>query len=315
MNNPAKNQNNPANVNNSLTGFSVSKNYRYFFIFSGLLTVLAFIFILTGGLKPGIDFRGGTLWDVRFEENTDIGEIRDSLQAAGYSVSTQLTNNQSVIIKTESLNQEQLDDLRKLITDKFGNFTENSFEAIGPSIGKELVSKAYWQIILVCLGIIFYISYSFRKVGSEMKQGSLSSWKMGAAAVIALIHDLIITVGVFAVLGRYKGVEIDSLFVTALLTILGFSVHDTIVVFDRIRESVKKYPYKSFASVIDYSVASTLARSINTSSTLIFVLIAMALFGGGTVYYFVLALLIGVTFGTYSSIFIASPILYLWQKR
>ncbi|OGE79271.1 MAG: protein-export membrane protein SecF [Candidatus Doudnabacteria bacterium RIFCSPHIGHO2_01_FULL_46_14] len=295
--------------------FSVVKNYKYFFIFSGLLTILSLVFIFAWGLKPGIDFRGGTLSDVTFEKTVQRNSIREELERSGYGVVVQPTGDNAVIIKTEPLSDTQLADFRKLLQDKFGNFTENSFESIGPAIGKELVNKAYWQIILVCLGIIIYVSYSFRRVGSEMKQGKLSSWKLGAAAVIALVHDLIITVGAFALLGKFKGVEIDSLFVTALLTILGFSVHDTIVVFDRIRESLKKYPYKPFGAIVDYAVSSTLARSINTSSTLIFVLIAMSLFGGATVFYFVLALLIGVTFGTYSSIFIASPVLYLWQKR
>lgn len=293
---------------------SAVKNYKYFFLFSGALTILSLVFIFTWGLNPGIDFRGGTLWDIRFEKDTDQNFIREELEKSGYSIAVQPTDT-GLIIKTEPLDQAGIDAFGKLLTDKFGNFAENSFEAIGPAIGRELVNKAYWQIIMVCVGIIIYISYSFRKVGNDTKQAKTSSWKMGAAAVIALIHDLIITVGVFAVLGKYQGVEIDSLFVTALLTILGFSVHDTIVVFDRIRESLKKYPYKSLGAIIDFAVSSTLARSINTSSTLIFVLIAMALFGGGTVFYFVLALLIGITFGTYSSIFIASPILYLWQRR
>ncbi len=175
--------------------------------------------------------------------------------------------------------------------------------------------KAYWQIVLVCLGILFYLAYAFRKITKDGAKTEVSPWRLGLAAIAALIHDILITVGVFVLLGKFGGVEVDSLFVTALLTILGFSVHDTIVVFDRIRENLQVYKYRSLAAIIDYSINSTLARSINTSSTLIFVLIAMLLFGGASVFYFVLALLVGVVVGTYSSIFIASPLLYLWSKK
>ena len=183
------------------------------------------------------------------------------------------------------------------------------------AVGKELVNRAYLQIVLVVLGIVLYIAYSFRKVSEIAKEAKISSWKLGFAVIITLAHNLIITVGLFVVLGRYKSVDVDSLFVTALLTVFGYSVHDTIVVFDRIRESLGKYKFKPLDKIIDFSIYSTLARSINTGSSLIFVMIALLLFGAGTIFYFVLALLVGVVVGTYSSIFIASPILYLWQKR
>ena len=294
--------------------FSVIKHYKFWFVFSGFLTAGALVLLFSWGLKPGIDFRGGTLSDIEFENPAPATAIQEKLNEAGINNPIiQPISDKKYIVKTEPLSDEELASFRETLQ-KIGSYKEHSFESIGPTIGRELVRKAYWQIILVCLGIILYIAYSFRNIPSDTKNSRISSWRMGASAILALLHDLSITVGLFAVLGHYYGVDIDSLFITALLTILGFSVHDTIVVFDRIRENLKTYPYKSLGTIIDYSINSTLARSINTSSTLIFVLIAMLLFGGQSIYYFVLTLLVGVAVGTYSSIFIASPILYVWSR-
>lgn len=296
--------------------FSVTKYYKIWFVTSVILPLFALVLLFVWGLEPGIDFRGGNLSEVEFNKSENVQDIRQALLNKGFrDVVVQPVTDQKFIIKTEALDEAALGNFKKTLIDKFGQYKEDRFESIGPTISKELVSKSYWQIILVCLGILLYISYAFRRISKDSKKGEISSWKLGLAAIIALIHDLLITVGVFVILGKYRGVEIDSLFVTALLTILGFSVHDTIVVFDRIRENLRKYPYKSLQTIIDHSINSTLARSINTSSTLIFVLVAMLLFGGQTIFNFVLALLVGVTTGTYSSIFIASPLLYLWQKE
>lgn len=267
------------------------------------------------GLRPGIDFRGGTLLELEFQNPVGPSDLRQELLAKGFlEVVVQPAGEKALIIKTGSLNEQEAAEFKAAIAAKFGQSSELRFESIGPTISKELVRKSYWQVILVCLGILFYVAYAFRKVRTLAKRAGLSPWRMGLAAIVALVHDITITIGLFAILGKYRGVEIDPLFITALLTILGFSVHDTIVVFDRIRETLQKHSHKSFATIIDYSVNSTLARSINTSSTLIFVLLALLLFGGETIYHFVLALLVGVTIGTYSSIFIASPLLYLWAR-
>ena len=315
MNSKINDQHKSTQLKNSLTGFSITKHYLVWFAISGVLILTSIIFLLAWGLHLGIDFRGGTLRDVEFQKAVDPGEMRQSLSGAGFPAIVQPVNERRLIIKTEPQSEEIQTKLKALLEKNFGQFQELAFESVGPAVGRELVTRAYWQVILVVLGIVIYISYSFRKIGANARQFKLSSWKLGLATIIALMHDLIIPLGVFAWLGQHRGVEIDSLFVTALLTILGFSVHDTIVVFDRIRETSQKFSGKSLSVVIDYSIWSTLARSINTSSTLIFVLLATLLFGGTTVFYFVLALLVGVTVGTYSSIFIASPILYLWQKQ
>lgn len=295
--------------------FSIINHWKYYFFVSGLLIATSVVLFFVWGLKPGIDFRGGSLADLQFDRPVVALDISRELLSQGFAdVVVQPVDETTVIIKTQPLADENLVHFKEALTQKFGEYKEISFESVGPTISRELVNRAYWQVILVTIGIVLYIAYAFRKISKDTKKGEISSWRLGIATLIALIHDLAITVGAFVVLGRFRGVEIDSLFVTALLTILGFSVHDTIVVFDRIREYLRKYPYKSLLAIIDHSIATTLARSINTSSTIIFVLVVMLLFGGHNIFNFVLALLVGVIVGTYSSIFIASPILHIWQK-
>lgn len=296
--------------------FSIIKHYRIWFVFSGGLVLISLGLLLVWGLRPGLEFRGGTLTELQFQNPVDAAQIRSELMGLKgvRDAVVQPVSKNIIIVKTPVLEQTELLDLRQTLSAKFGEAKENRFESIGPTISRELVRNAYWQIGLVALGILLYTAYAFRKITKNARQGQISSWRFGTAAILALLHDLVITVGAFVILGRYRGVEIDSLFITALLTIMGFSVHDTIVVFDRIRENLQKYPYKSLLTIMDHSINSTLARSINTSSTLIFVLVGMLLFGGQTVFNFVLALLVGVSVGTYSSIFVASPLLYVWAK-
>lgn len=262
------------------------------------------------GLKLGIDFTGGTITELTFKENPDISKVRSGLEAAGVNESQiQTTDNNGVIIKTKSLSADEHEKVKTELAKTAGEFEEKKFDSIGPVIGSELKSNSLWQLILVSLGIVLYIAYAFRHI-----QKPITSWQFGIAAVVALIHDLLLVLGVFSILGHYKGVEIDSLFVTAMLTVLGFSVHDTIVVFDRIRENLKVYAGESIEFVVNHSIVQSMSRSLNTSLTVLFVLFALMLFGGDSLYYFVFALFIGIITGTYSSIFIASPILVIWQN-
>ena len=262
------------------------------------------------GLKPGIDFTGGTLTQLKFETPRTSAEIAEAVSAAGIeNPLVQPSDEGSVIIRTGPMEKEQHDKMVAALRERFGNVTEETFTSIGPVIGRELTRNAIWQLLLVSAGIIFYIAYAFRKV-----QKPVSSWKFSWSAIIALLHDLFIVLGVFAILGHFRGVEVDGLFITALLTVLGFSVHDTIVVFDRIRENLRTHAGESLPSVINSSINQTLVRSINTTLTVVFVLLALLLFGGESIRFFVLALLIGIIAGTYSSIFIASPILMVWQQ-
>lgn len=287
------------------------KYYKFWFLVSGFLLLAGVISIAAFGLKLGIDFKGGTLTQINFSnELPEVSQIRAVLAANGASDAIiQPAGNNSVIIRTGPQEKEQHDKLLAALSEKFGGVKEEQFNSIGPVIGKELRNKAFYQLFLVALGIILYIAYAFRKVSKPV-----SSWRFGIAAIVALIHDLLIVVGVFSLLGKFLGVEVDSLFVTALLTVLGFSVHDTIVVFDRIRESLRIRAGEGFIEIINSSINQTLIRSINTSLTVIFVLTALLLFGGETIRYFVLALLIGIVAGTYSSIFIASPLLIVWHN-
>ncbi|MBX4191716.1 MAG: protein translocase subunit SecF [Candidatus Doudnabacteria bacterium] len=290
---------------------NVMRYYKFWLSFSVGLTLASVIALTFFGLKPGIDFKGGTLTQISFAQNRPaVSEIQSALASAGFNdVHIQPAGEKSTIIRTGLQEKEEHDKLMKALSDKFGNVTEDQFTSIGPIIGKELRSGAFIQLILVSLGIILYIAYAFRKVTKPV-----SSWRFSIAAIVALLHDLIVVLGVFAILGKFLDVEVDGLFVTAMLTILGFSVHDTIVVFDRIRENLRVRAGESLKEIINNSISQTIVRSINTSMTVMFVLLALVLFGGESIRFFVLALLIGIGIGTYSSIFIASPILLVWHN-
>lgn len=295
---------------------NIIKYYKVFFAISIVLVIASIASLAMYGLNLGIDFRGGTLIEMRFPTTIDTNKLSADLTAAGFgNVSTQPASDNRVIIKMQSIeSQQQREQIVKLVSEKYGQFEEQKFDTFGPTIGKELQSKAIWQTGLVMLGILLYIAYAFRKV-SQVKSGQKSSsWKMSWAAIIALVHDLLIVLGVFAVLGKFWHVEIDSLFITALLTVLGFSVHDTIVVFDRVRENLQRGTGMNFIDTLNYSVNQTLTRSINTSMTVLLVLLALALFGGASTFYFIVALLVGIAVGTYSSIYIASTLLLVWHK-
>jgi preprotein translocase subunit SecF len=290
--------------------FNLLKHYKIWFTVSGIILAFGIISLAVYGLNLGIDFNGGTLTELQFNQAYDQAKVRGSLDSMGLAnYQLQTADNNVLIVKTQSLEKEQHDQMLENIKSQVGEFKENRYDSIGPVVGSELKKNAVYQLILVSLGIVFYIGYAFRKVPKP-----LTSWRFGWSAIIALLHDLLFVLGVFSLLGHYWGVEIDSLFVTALLTVLGFSVHDTIVVFDRIRENLKVYAGESIEFIVDHSIAQTLVRSLNTSLTVMFVLLAMLLFGGESIRYFVFALFIGVFVGTYSSIFIASPVLVQWQK-
>jgi preprotein translocase subunit SecF len=204
--------------------------------------------------------------------------------------------------------QEEVGKIKETLKTKIGDVTEKRFETVGPIVSKDLTQKAIWAVILASIGIILYIAFAFRTVPKPA-----NSFRFGLCAVFALIHDLAFVTGAFAILGHFIGYEIDSLFITALLTVMGFSVHDTIVVFDRIRENLRLSPDLSFEEVTNKSVVQTLDRSINTSLTVLLTLSSLFFFGGESIKHFILALLIGILIGTYSSIFNASPLLVSWQ--
>lgn len=290
---------------------------KIWFIISGILIVLSILSLIAWGLKPAIDFTGGSLLEVKFNHNApttdEVKEKVGELAIEG-DIILQQTGEDGMILRMkpddEKTHQAVISKLKEEFnTENPENVEEMRFESIGPAIGKELKDKAIVSVILVLFAIVLYIAWAFRKVSWP-----IASWKYGLIAIIALFHDIIITIGVFAVLGRFLNLEVGLPFVAALLTILGYSVNDTIVVFDRVRENLAKHGKGDFEGLVNGSVNQTLVRSLNTSITTILILLIIFIFGGASIKFFVLALLIGVALGTYSSIFVASPLLVVWQK-
>ncbi len=275
------------------------------------MLISSIIGLIVWGLRLGIDFTGGSLLELEFGQNRPSNsEIQEVLQSVNLgNVIIQPTADKAVLMRFKDVSQTEYEQLTNNLKEKFGEITVSRFESIGPVLGSELARKALWAIGLALLFIIIYIAWAFRKVARPV-----ASWKYGISAIIALAHDVLITVGVFSVLGHYLNVEIDSLFVSAILTVLGFSVHDTIVVFDRTRENLFRGMGGSFDLIVNKSVNDTITRSINTSLTTILVLAALFFFGGSTIHFFALALIVGIAIGTYSSIFVASPLLVDWYK-
>lgn len=286
--------------------------YKIFYFLLSLLMILPGVYFLTtSGLKMGIDFTGGVLLEYKLEKPVDKDELQKIISDQGIEVGQISESGDNVyIIRTKSVETDEVNSLKKNLEGKVGFVEERRLENIGPVIGSELKQKALIALIVASVAIVIYIAYSFRKVPKPT-----SSWRFGLAAIAALLHDVLLVVGVFAILGVVFGVEVDTLFVTALLTVIGFSVHDTIVVFDRIRENLIKNIGRKFTEVANISVVQTLGRSLNTSLTVVFVLVALLLFGGETIKWFVAALLVGIVSGTYSSIFNATALLVWWEER
>ena len=281
-----------------------------YFIFSLVMILPGLYYLVTSGLQFGIDFTGGAVLGYRLQTTVSNEEIKKLVSEQGLEVVSVVSTNNEYTIKTKPIEQDKINQVKKSLTEKYGEVEELRVESVGPVIGNELKSKALMALGLSSLMIVLYIAYSFRKVPKPA-----SSWRFGVCAIAALIHDVLLVVGIFAILGKFLGVEIDTLFVTALLTIIGFSVHDTIVVFDRIRENLLKNIGRKFVMVANISVVQTLGRSLNTSLTVVFVLLALLLFGGETIRWFVVALLIGIISGTYSSIFNATALLVWWEEK
>lgn len=291
---------------------------KIWFAISGAMMVASVVAILVWGLRLGIDFTGGSLLQMRVAgERPAPNEIHDRLQPLELgSITIQPAGTDEVLIRIQESSSEAhtrvIDTLKTAFPAEDGTsrFTELSYVTVGPTIGNELRQRSFIAVGLVLAAIVAYISFVFRKVSRPV-----SSWKYGVTAILALLHDVLIPTGIVAYLGVYGNFEVDVLFVTAILTVLGFSIHDTIVVFDRIRENLRRMSGVDFATLVNTSLNETLVRSINTSMTALLVLAAVYLFGGDSIKNFVLVLLIGIGVGTYSSIFIASPLLVEWQLR
>lgn len=292
----------------------ITKNFKYFIILPIVLTILSLTALFAWGLKPGIDLSGGSQLQVAYPQERPAPEaVRAATDALGLGeVRVQPTGENGFILRQRDLTEPEH---QKLLTTlgSLGAVEEVQFSSIGPSLGQELMRKAWIAIALVSACIILFIAFAFRGVSKPVQ-----SWKYGVVAIVTLLHDIIVPVGLFALLGATQGAEVDALFIVALLTILGISINDTIVIFDRIRENLRLNEehnrHEGFESVVERSIMQTITRSINTSLTVLIVLAALWLLGPVATRDFALVLIVGMIAGTYSSIFLASPLLVAWQK-
>ena len=291
--------------------FSFVKYSKIYFIFSGVLALASILAVVFYGLNWGIDFVGGSVLKVAYiEERPTTQELSEQLSSllGLENFSVRLSGDREVSVKMPEVSQDIKDKLSNYFYEVPGVEKETiSFESVSPIMGGESKAKAKRAVIFSIVAIVIYVAFVFRKVSRPVK-----SWQYGIATVIALVHDVLIPVGAFAVLGHFSGIEFSIPILTALLTIFGYSVNDTVVVFDRIRENLIRGAGTTFNEVINESLNQTLVRSINTSFTTLLVLLAIFFFGGASLGYFSLVLIIGVIAGTYSSIFLASTLLAQW---
>ncbi len=299
-----------------------SERTAWFFLFSFLVILPGIVFlILPPGLSPGIDFTGGSRLTVQLPDSSEATQesIRSELKSIGYPEATVQNLGNSVIneekqsvffLRTKTLDEAQKDGLIDSLNSQFApekTDTLLSFDFVSAVVAQETVINACWAVLAAAIGIFFYIWWAFRKVPKP--------FRYGLAAIVALLHDTLIVIGIFAILGYFMGTEVNTMFLIALLTVIGYSVNDTIVVFDKIRENVLVYSNRPFEEIVNLSISETIGRSLNTSFTLLVTLLALLLFGGATIREFLYVLIIGVVAGTYSSIAIATQVLVSWDRK
>jgi preprotein translocase subunit SecF len=288
----------------------VGKRY-WFFGLSGLVIIPGLIALLLWGLPLSIDFTGGSLLEVSFDpalrpEPAQVVALYESMGIGDPQVQT--AGDADIVVRSKPIDEQMEAQVVSEMESRFGGpVTVVSFELVGPSVGAEVADRAAMAVGLATIGILGFITYAFRGVSHAPRYG--------VAAILAMLHDVAVVIGVEAFLGHFLGWEVDSLFLTALLTVIGFSVHDSIVVFDRIRENQSLYRRLDYETLVNHSIVQTLDRSVNTQLTVMLTLLALLLFGGVTTRHFVTVLLVGVFSGTYSSIFNASPLLVVWEYR
>lgn len=293
---------------------NVAKNLKYFFILPALLSLFAVAAIALWGLQPSIDLAGGSLLQVTYQNaRPTVEQVQEAIKPLNLgAVLVQPTGTEGYTLRERTLTNDEKNTLEQTLG-TLGAVHEDEFTSVSPSIGAEILNKGLVALALVVVCIILFIAFVFRGVSK-----SIASWKYGVVAIITLLFDVLVPVGVFAAMGHFAGAEVDSLFIVALLTILGISINDKIVVFDRIRENLRlndtHHKREEFGEVVGRSIIQTLARSINTSLTVVIMLLALYFFGPATTKVFALTLTVGMIVGTYSSIFFASPLLVAWEK-
>ena len=292
---------------------------KTFKIWIGLSIVLIIVSVGTMfmyGYRTGIDFAGGTILEFQVSQPKTAGlDVKTAIGTAyktqaNLDIAVQSEGGDRYFVRSSQINNDQKNSIIAALQEEFNQVSELRFETVDPTIGADVVRKAILAVILAIIGILLYVAYAFRRV-----PGEVNAWKFGGAAVLALTHDVLILLGLYAIVGHFWGAEVDGLFITALLTMIGFSVHDTIVTFDRVRENLRRRAGEDLVILLNDSIVETIVRSINSSFTLLLVLVAMFFFGGPTLKFFTLAMIIGVMVGTYSSVFVASPILLLGYKK
>lgn len=296
----------------------VVRNRKIFYVISAVLFALSIASLSVWGLNMGVDFKGGSIMEVKYESNRpELNVLLETLKPLSIpGLSARSAGADGFILRAGEIDESTHQNILTTLGAKGERVEEKLFSSVGPILGKEALLKSIWAIVFVLIAIVLFIAFAFRKVSQPV-----SSWKYGVIAVIALFHDVLIPTGIFSALGHIEGFEIDTLFVTAILVVLGFSVHDTIVVFDRVRENLRldyKGAKSDFEAIVGKSVSQTFVRSINTSLTTLLALVVLYFIGPSTTQMFSLVLLIGISIGTYSSIFIASPLLVtveLWQRN
>jgi preprotein translocase subunit SecF len=290
-----------------------------FFLISAIIIVPGLIsLVLPGGINPGIDFTSGSILTVTSTDPLDAGQLRQAFADLGHTEAIVQRSEDVFLVRTFPLPDAPRDSagnptgpsgrdlIQQGLAQRFPTVRIVGLESVSPIVATEIVQKSVLAVLAACAGILAYLSFAFRKVKNP--------WRYGTCAVLALVHDALLVLGVFSILGRVFHVELDALFITAVLTVIGFSVHDTIVVFDRIRENLQRYLGESFETVVNHSLTQTVGRSLNTSITVLLTLITLYLFGGVTIRTFVLALIVGIAAGTFSSIFNASMLLVVWEN-
>lgn len=289
---------------------SFLKYSKIYFIFSGILILGSVICLFSFGLKLGIDFTGGSILEVEYKtERPSNQEIREKLTNFHLGeIYIQPTGEKGVILRMKDIDEDTHQQILQKLKE-LGEIEERRFESIGPVIGRELKEKTKIIIILALLAIVLYIAFAFRKISQP-----LASWQYGIASLLALFHDVLIPLGIFSVLGNFYEVQITIPVVVALLTVLGYSINNTVVIFDRVRENLIKRVGATYEETVNRSLNQVLTRTINTSLTTLLVLMAIFFFGGETLKYFALALILGIVAGTYSSLFLVSPLLVVWLK-
>ncbi len=280
---------------------------KIWFTISGTIFVAGLVALAVWGLRLGVDFTGGTTLEVKMKPQPTVAAVEQVIQDMKIDGTVQATTD-TMILRSGPLSEEQHQALLDKFKTQFKDVTEVQFASIGPSIGQEVKSKSVMAVLLVTLVVLLYIAWSFRTASVPV-----SSWVYAGVVIMTFIHDVMIPVGIISVLGHFWGWELNSPFIAAVLTILGYSINDTIVVFDRVRENLRKMK-GSFEEIVEKSVRQSVVRSINTSVTTILALTAIYFFGGETTRVFSLTLILGIFFGTYSSIFIASPLLVVWYN-